>query len=212
MPLIAKSKGGGNLPLVPEDQHKGRCVLIVDIGTQESSYGYKHQCVIGWELPEVLQVYDAAEGEQPAMLSRFFTVSLSEKANLRGVLEQWRGRAFSDAELDGFDLEKLAGVPCLLQVIHKQGQDNTVRALINNVSKLPKGLVCPPQVIPTRIFTLDTAQQEDFAALPDWIREQVKQSAEYADWVRKMNGSAAQGSPADTTFASDIPPDDEVPF
>lgn len=215
MPLIAKNKGGKNFEPVPEDQHIGRCVLIVDIGTQESSYGDKHQCIIGWELPQVLQVFDETKGEEPSMLSKFFTISLNEKANLRLALESWRGKAFSDAELEGFDLEALAAAPCLLQVIHKTAQNGDVRAQINAVSKLPKGLECPPQVTPTRVFTLDGGTQQDFEGLPEWVQDQIKSSAEYGAWCQRNPGGEQvfKNEPiTEVTFGSDAPPQDEVPF
>ena len=52
------------------------------------------------------------------MVLRRYRLSLHEKSNLRPMLEAWRGRKFNEEELTGFDLEKLVGVNCQVQVIH----------------------------------------------------------------------------------------------
>ena len=40
-------------------------------------------------------------------VARVYTLCLHERAALRKDLESWRGRKFTEQELDGFDLEKL---------------------------------------------------------------------------------------------------------
>jgi len=211
MSLIAKAKAGVSFKPVPEDQHTARCVLVADIGTHSEAYGPKHQCVIGWELPEVLQVFDEAKGQEPSMMSSFYTVSLSEKANLRQMLETWRGRAFTPQELEGFDLSNLLGVPCMLSVVHKQKPSGDVRAAVQGVSKLHRAIQCPEQITPSRLFNLDESGQEDLQALPEWIQGYIKQSEEYPLWVRRTGG----GEVDFTTFASEEVPNQEadgVPF
>ncbi len=211
MSLIAKAKSGGNFDPVPEDQHTARCVLVVDIGTHDGSYGPKHQCVVGWELPEVQQVFDEAKGPEPMMLSNFYTVSLSEKANLRQMLETWRGRAFTADELSGFDLSSLLGVPCMLSVVHKTKPNGDIRAQVQSVAKLHKSITCPDQAIPSRLFNLDESSQEDLQALPEWIQTYVKQSEEYPQWVRRTGGGVVDTP----TFEGEEPPEatqEGVPF
>ena len=214
MGLIAKAKGGGNFELVPEDQHLARCVLVCDIGTHDSTYGHKHQCLIGWEFPEVLQVYDEAKGKEPAMLSSFYTLSLGDKANLRHMLESWRGRAFTPEELDGFDLFCLAGIGCLVQVVHVVKQNGDTRAKIQTVSKLHKSMTVPEQVTPTRTFCLTESTAEDFEALPEWVRNKIKESAEWPEFMRRTMGTDSQAEPAeyveDLSGGADQP--DAVPF
>lgn len=195
--------------------------MIADIGTHEGSYkgepNVRHQIIIGWELPECLQVFDAEKGEEPAMISAFYTLSLGEKANLRKMLQQWRGRAFTEQELSGFDISTVLGVACLLQVIHTTKADGNVRAKIDGVMKLPKGMACPDQYNKSRLFDLSESTEEQFRALPEWVREKVKQSAEFSEFVRRVNGAASsQEAPEDITFQSDAPVEqvveDEVPF
>jgi len=211
MSLIAKSQGGSNIEPVPEDQHTARCVLVADIGTHDGAFGPKHQCIIGWELPECTHVFDEAKGEEPRMLSCFYTVSLSEKANLRKVLETWRGRAFTAEELDGFDLSNLLGVPCMLSVVHKTKPNGDVRSNVQSVSKLHKSIECPPQVVPSRLFNLDESVQEELQALPEWVQGYIRKSAEYPAWVQRTGGGVIEPP----TFAGEEPQEtaqDVVPF
>ncbi|MHA1379626.1 MAG: hypothetical protein ACTSRG_14730 [Candidatus Helarchaeota archaeon] len=45
-------------------------------------------------------------------------MSLHAKATMRKFLESWRGKKFTKEELEGFDLQKILGKPCQLQIIH----------------------------------------------------------------------------------------------
>ena len=192
MGLIAKAKGGGNFELIPEDQHLARCVMVADIGTHDSTYGRKHQCVIGWEFPEVLQVYDTDKGEEPAMLSVFYTLSLSEKANLRHMLESWRGRAFTAEELEGFDLFCLCGIGCLVQVVHAPKANGDVRAKVQTVSKLHKSMTVPDQIVKSRTFDLAESSVDDFEALPEWLRGKIKECDEWPIFAKRTMGADSQ--------------------
>ena len=208
MALIAKNKGGGGFELVPEDQHVARCVRVIDIGTQSSDYGPKHQCIICWELPEQMQTFDAEVGPEPCLMSKFYTLSLSEKSNLRGMLESWRGRSFTEEELEGFDLKNLVGVACLLQVIHKLNAKKELRAEIGNVAKLPKGMQCPKQILPSLIFELDASGQREFDLIPAWQQEKVKAAAEYKSFLARLAGVPAESADG----VQGEPFSDEVPF
>ncbi len=69
-----------------------------------------------------------------------YTLSLHENASLRKDLENWRGKKFTEEELQGFDLEKLLGVNALITVVHSQGADGKTYSNIAAVSKLMKGM------------------------------------------------------------------------
>ena len=79
------------------------------------------------------------------LISKTYTASMHEKAALSKDLESWRGRAFTDEERDGFDLKKVLGQPCLLNVIH-ENKGGTVYANIASVSPVPKGMPVKPAV------------------------------------------------------------------
>ena len=121
----------------PEGLHQAVCVDGVDLGLVETQWGQKPKVEIRWQL----DVVNEDAGKRFDIRARY-TLSLSEKANLRKQLETWRGRKFSQEELQGFDLEKLIGVNCQLQVIHNLSDEGktyaNVQAIVPHNAKLPK--------------------------------------------------------------------------
>jgi hypothetical protein len=90
-----------------------------------------------WQVDEI----DPASGRR-FDIRGLYTLSLSDKANLRKHLEAWRGRKFTPLELRGFDLENLIGVNCQIQVIHNISDDGrtfaNVQAIVPANAKAPK--------------------------------------------------------------------------
>jgi hypothetical protein len=138
MPIIAKA--GGNFTPAPAGTHAAVCVDTIDLGEIEVTYQgkaqRKHKVTIVWQIDENLP-----DGK-PFLVRRRYTCSLHEKATLRRDLEGWRGRAFTDQELQGFDLETVLSAPCLLNVIHEIKNGSTF-ANVAGVMRLPKGMTAP---------------------------------------------------------------------
>ena len=136
MAIIAK-KPESNFTPCPEGLHQAVCVDVVDLGIQKGAYGEKHKVEVRWQTE--------MENEEVArrfQLRKWYTLSLHEKASLRKDLECWRGRKFTEDELKGFDLEKLVGANCQLQVIHNITDDgktyDNIQAIVPHTVKLPK--------------------------------------------------------------------------
>lgn len=107
----------------PEGLHLAVCCDVVDLGVLDTPFGSKHQIEIWWQL----------ERRNPETQARFvvrkrYTASLHEKAKLAQDLVLWRGRAFTPDERKGFDLEKLLGASCQLQVVQKTTDDGKTYA------------------------------------------------------------------------------------
>ena len=77
---------------------------------------------INFELPNLTKEFKPGEGQKPFSIGKEYTLSLSSKSNLYKDLVSWRGKPFTEEELEGFDLSKLLGKPCQIQIIHKQGK------------------------------------------------------------------------------------------
>ena len=166
MAIIAVGSNSKDFEPMPIGNHQAVCAFVEDIGTHESSYQGKpvknHQIVVCWELNEKMTEGDNAG--KPFMISKFYTLSLHEKANLRKDLESWRGRAFTDIELDGFDVEKLIGANCLLNIIEHTKQDGSKFAKVSSISPIIKDMV---KIQPINKIT------------PEWIDKKRSQSLEY---------------------------------
>jgi len=198
MGRTAKDSGGSFTP-APVGTHLARCIKIIDIGTQHGEWNgepkVRNQIIIFWELPTEMLTLEGEE--KPFTISKFYTNSLHEKANLRHDLESWRGQAFTDGELNGFDLEKIVGQACLVTVIKNATKDRTD---VQTVTGIPKGMTCPPQVNPSFTFWLDDFSMEKFNSLSDGLKKLIAKSDEY----KAMNGEAV--------VEENQTPEEEYPF
>lgn len=203
MSLIASATKSSNIPILEADTYPARCISLIDIGEQmnEMSGNCRPEIILTFELPtEFIEV----EGEQkPRYMSSTFTNSLSERAKLRGMLEMWRGKAFTDDELKAFDLRNILGMPCMLSIVHRQAKNGKTYANIGGISKLAKGMTIPDALSPLTEFDLDAPDALDkLETLPEWVQERIKKSPTYE---RKM-----QAASKDQGFM-DIDPND-LPF
>lgn len=150
------------------------CNKLIDLGTQESEYQGKkikrQQVILGWELSEKMST-----GE-PFTVSAFYTASLSEKSKLRPMLESWRGAAFTAEELEGFDLSKLLGKPCMVSLV----LNDKKKIRVSGVSKLPKGMPTHQLVGKMTHFDMNAYNQAAFDGLSEKIKEIIRRSPEYA--------------------------------
>lgn len=137
----------------PEGLHHGVCVDVVDLGVVSTAFGDKHQVQIRWHV-------DAADEDGKRFeVRKTYTASLSEKANLRKDLEAWRGRKFTADELKGFDLEKLLGANCQINVVHNMADNGNTYANVQGVVPAPKGVV--------RLAPQDYVRQAERATVRD---------------------------------------------
>ncbi len=150
----------------------------------------KHQVYIRWQIPaeRVEWEKDNEKHEGPAVIGKTYTLSLHENSTLRPVLESWRGRPFTEEERKGFDITKLAGVPCLVNVAHEVGNDGKTRAKVSAVTPLMKGMEKPtPSAEP---IVYDDDNLHIFNDLPEWLRkkinDQVKPEPAFAGGYRDV--------------------------
>lgn len=140
MPILAKAGAASYTP-APAGTHAAVCCDVIDLGVLKVAFGGKekqqHKVTIVWQIDEV------RDDGKPFTVRKRYTCSLHEKASLRKDLESWRGRAFTETELAGFDLENLLSIPALLNVIHAPGRDGGTFANVASLMKLPKGIMAP---------------------------------------------------------------------
>jgi hypothetical protein len=136
MSIIA-SKPKTEYSNAPEGLHQAVCCDVVDLGMQETGFDGKkaHKVQIRWQLD---QIDPKSKDKWPYMVTRSFRLSLHEKASLRAILESWRGRKFTPEELEGFDLEKLIGVNCQVQILHNVKQGGETYANVQAIVPAPK--------------------------------------------------------------------------
>ena len=226
MAIIASSKGSST-PREPiaAGAYAARCYSIIDLGTREETIQGTTKVLrkirVSFELPDERRIFNEDKGEQPCVISKEFNLSLNEKSSLRGFLKSWRGKDFTEAEANAFDVAKLIGAPCLLNIIHVAGKANPSRMYdeISSVSPLPKGMTCPPQENPSFEFSLGEFKQELFDSLPKFLQEKVSTSFEYIEMNKPAAPVAAAAAvaakpaaPATFTAPAEEEEFDKLPF
>lgn len=216
MALIAKSEGGGKgYDPVPEGVHHGICVAVYDLGTQYSqTYNNSSRKVsIHWELPyERIDIeVDGTMKSLPMAASKRYTLSLHEKANLRKDLENWRGKAFTEKELEGFDILKLLGINCQLQVIHRQTEKGKTYANVSAILPLGKGMEKKKPENPLRSYSMED-NLEIPEGTPKWIIEIIDASEEKQGREQQSSNYDPNDVPLSAYEHEGLNPDDDIPF
>ena len=162
-----------------------------DIGTQPGYEGKPTHQVVGlWELivlDEAGNEVRMTKGEYAGkrfLMSKTYTYSLNEAANLSIDLCNWRGRAFDAAEREeGFDLDVTKGRPCVLNITAYVKRDGKPGVKIATVNPAIRGGPAWHQETPANY-------------VPAWIQKKM-----------------TEGSAALVQQGQGMPPEDEgIPF
>jgi len=192
MEIVISEKNKSERKLPEAGLSLGILYSVVHMGTQKTSFDgktdWKPKVRLGFELPEQTDEFIVEEkGKKttvvkPLVASIETTVSLSEKATLRKILEQWRGKALTKEETKGFILTALIGKAAMLSLVHQTSQAGNIYCKIQGLSKVPKGIVVPDKtynkLVEYNIKELDGGQ---FGELPEWLQNEIKKSKEFTE-------------------------------
>ena len=95
-----------------------------------------HKIRIFWEIiGETIEI----NGEQmPRLVSKEFTLSLNEKEQAPPGAAVVARQSVHRGRTAGFDLRKVLGIGCQLQIIHKEGNNGTTYANVETILALPR--------------------------------------------------------------------------
>lgn len=216
MPLTLPSKSADYAP-PPEGTLIGVCYRALDLGTQETTYmgaiKRQHLILISWELPE-----ERMNDGRPFSISRRYTYSSHAKSNLRKDLENWRGQKFTDADFGEFDLGRLLGVGCLLNIVHEEKGEN-LYANITAIMRLPRGTKTPAVENDMIVFSLSDRpfNHVSWGKLGERLQETIKKSPEYKAAIEGRDPNETDdGTPLPSEgdygarYGDDL--DDSIPF
>lgn len=165
--------------VTPAGNHFATCYRVVDLGTQKGEYQgkatFKHKIMVTWELPDELM-----EDGRPYSISQRYTLSSSKKATLRNHIESWRGKPFSDEEFGTFDIGKLIGHSCLLNVVHTVKPDKTYANIVS-IGALPKGMTKRSLINLAAYFSLNEFNQEIYDSFSEGLKATIALSPEYQE-------------------------------
>lgn len=182
----------------PEGQYVAQCVDTIDLGEKvESGPDWPEKLT-----PKCVLVFRTGERNEETGeyidLSREFTVSMGEKANLRKFLEQWRGKPYTEEQIEeGVPLHKLTGNHGLLTVAHKKSGKGRTYANVTACVGVPKQMA-------------GTLVKYDDYKRADWWNDRKK---EYADAAAKFRAENSGPSDEFEEFPGALPDeDDDLPF
>lgn len=202
--MLIKDTGGDYTP-APEGLHRAVCCQVIDLGLQDGMYGEKRKVRIGFEIAAVRD-----DGKRHIVADNY-TVSMNKKAALRKVLDQWFGIQAVQKKIDdegGFDVAKLAGLPCMVNVVHSPSADGALTyANIGSVMRIQPGEQGLTPESDIWVYTADDRNRTVLEAMPEWLGDKVTTG------IGKLDDQARQaaiqrGQPSGPH--SDM--DDEIPF
>ena len=193
MALIVR-KPENDFELTPQGTFIARCYTVVDLGMQSTKFGPKHKIRVGWELTTELM-----KDGRPFVTGKDYTASLHPDSLLAQDLTAWRGKAFTDEELAGFDVFKVAGAPAMITIIHNVTGEKTF-ANVTSVTSIPKGTVSPDPVNEKVVFSIEEPDEAMFAKLPEWLQKKVNRNG-----MGQAQSPSPDGTPNPPAFDDDIP-------
>ena len=209
---------------VPAGTHHAVCYGVIAVGTQPSEkFTPRQKIIISFEIPaERITIKDQ---DLPRGISKRYTLSLNEKSSLRKDLQSWRGKPFTQEELNGFDVSKVIGSNCLISVLHAD-RAGAIYADISGISALPRQMASVrPENTPiyfNLLESIDLAKKTGNSDvnwpsdLPPWVQKVCSQADEYL----AFRGGESAASPAAKSISKLIEVQDlsaegahdEVPF
>lgn len=199
-------KSVSNFKLPPAGTHVAILLSIVDLGTQERTIKgekkHERQLRFTWELPYEKEQFGEDPEPRPFVVSKDYTLSMSERAFLRKDLESWRGKPFTDEEARIFDEKKVLGRACQVTILHKTVASGKTYANITGVVNISKGTTVPEPH--GAVFSYDTKEGNSatYQSFPEWLQEKIGKSPEFQLWSGKKDrvenepqGNAGIGTP-----------------
>ena len=154
--------------------HVARLVACIDQGTQQGVWGGKPKVLLGWELPNE-DTYEYEGEVRACMIWQSYTASLGTKANLRKMLEGWRGRPYNGDELQRFNFADNMDQPCQIGVVHSECGQYANLGSVNPIGTA----VCPKRITPLVFFDLDDPNWALFDTFSEKMQNKIKETPEY---------------------------------
>lgn len=214
MPLTFKTTtSSGSFQGLAAGAYMAVCDIVADVGLQPGSGLYpepKFQLYIRWQVPAERVEFekDGKKQSGPAVIGKFYTASMNERANLRQMLQSWSGKTFSDDEAEKFDVSRILGKACMLTVTETVKGDKKY-SNITGVSPLPKSI---SRVVPegdTILYSEDNPK--GYASLPEWLRKKIDSqlTSKATGFAPEPDHGADEGSFDDGGLNIS---DDDIPF
>lgn len=188
-------------PIPPIGQTLGKCIQVIDLGTQAGVFNgapiSSKKVFLAFELPAHKAIFNAEKGMQTMIVSQEYTNSLDLKSNFRKMLDSWFAKPIDKMPADR--AKKMLGMAGMVQVSHNKSKKDLTITYANIAQKgtsiFPKAadLVVDKTTENTQVyFDLDEYSDEAFAKVPQFLQDKIKKCPEYLA-IKSNTPSATTG-------------------
>ena len=173
---------------------------------------FSHQVMFSWEVHgeddngSPIKMKDG----RPYSVLKTYTLSWSEKANLRLDLQSWRGKSFTQEELRRFDLKNVLGVWCQLNIMDQTSANGKTYSNVKGITPVPsfikqRGL--PEGSNKLELFNISEPDMEMFQTFSDNLKGKIESTPEWQKIILKSKpvNETLLTSQSDSEEDSDIP-------
>lgn len=193
-----------NFKPAPAGNHVAICVGVAMIGTVKESFNGKDKMMLKVAIMFELCGTKQENSDKPFVMTETYTLSMGSTANLRKMLESWRGEKFTDKEAENFNIVKVAGAPCLCCVV-KDTKDGKERTKISAITPLPTGTPVPAKVNELTVYQTRTPfMKAEFDRLPKWIQTKIEGSEEFKKLGFQNQSGNTTGESDNNPFAKPV--------
>jgi len=152
-----------------------RCARVIEMGTQETSYGDKKQVVIWYSLPFQTEEFD---GEEKQLFIRSKPMKISswrDGTRKAGLLDH------TDAlNKDATSFDDILNKPCMLNIIHNKSVDGEkVYANIASITPVMAGQDVPELDTEPYYFDFYNPTEETWGYLSDYVKGKVQEAKDF---------------------------------
>lgn len=218
MEFIVKSEGNTSVPRLENGVYTAISSMLIDLGGQRSPIdnNIRRKFMMVWNI--VGEFVEVNKEQLPRVMSKEYTLSLNEKSNLRKDLQAWRGQAFTEDELSGFDLLTIMNKPCQLQIINEERNGKTYNN-ISAIMAMPKGMKVEALDETVIFITNNPETWNNWSKIPKWIKDKIKKmegynKTELKQYVDEYEKTEQENSVNTENEISEqiVVPDDDLPF
>jgi hypothetical protein len=213
---VKAGSSGTKFKQVDPGMHLARCYRVIDLGTQSTMWDkmpkYKKKIRLQFEVHG-----EDSQGQPlltdkgvPLSTSKDFTASLHEKSALRKELENWRSRAFTQDELDGFQLKNVLGAWAMISVVNEKGRDGNYYTNISSINPVPTSIKkngLPEGVNELKLFDIDNPDMEMLESFGEKLQSKIKSTPE---WTEKHGGQESVSPVNSKSSFADM--EEDIPF
>lgn len=163
--------------ILPAKTYLGICYSVIDLGTHDENFqgtiNTMRKIKLTREIPSEKRVFSKDKWEQPMVISKDYTLSFGEKANLKKMFDS-RGIKIEK----NFQFETLLGKPALLSIGVTDSKNGGQYNNINGVSDIIDWMVVPAQTNANILFNCYDFDMDERNKIHSKTQDKIKESQE----------------------------------